>query len=171
MKAGDLYLETIQRSDDALRRAVEGLSTDELRNQPAGAGSNPIGWLVWHLTRTRDSFVTGMAGTPTIWEADGWGEKFGMQGEPPRFAPENVNTFDPKDFETLMGYFHSVAEKTAEVFKDLDESDLDRMIESTMPGRPPRSVGARLGIILDDNIQHIGQIAYLRGLIRGHGWF
>ena len=171
MNAGELYLETIQRSDAALRRAVEGLTVEELRNQPAGPGSNPIGWLLWHLTRTRDSFITGMSGAPTIWDAEGWGKKFGMEGEPPRLTPENIHTFDPKDFDTLVGYFDAVAEKTAEVIKGLNDSDMDRMIESTAPGRPPRSVGSRLGIILDDNIQHIGQIAYLRGLIRGHGWF
>lgn len=171
MKAVELYLETIGRSDAALLRAVEGMTIEELRDQPAGPGSNPVGWLVWHLTRTRDLFITAMTDTPTIWEADGWREKFDMQGDPPRFAPEDVDKFDPKSFETLVGYFGSVAKKTAAMIKDFDEDHLDQMIESTIPGRPPRSVGARLGIILDDNIQHIGQVAYLRGLIRGHGWF
>ena len=51
MNAAQLYLETIRRSDADLKRALEELSTQELRKQPAGPGRNPIGWLLWHLTR------------------------------------------------------------------------------------------------------------------------
>ncbi len=94
-----------------------------------------------------------------------------MEGEIPRFAPEDVHTFDPHDFETLMGYFDAVAAKTAEVIKGLTDQDLRRLVDSTTPGRPASTVGSRLGVILNDNIQHTGQVAYLRGLIRGHGWF
>jgi uncharacterized damage-inducible protein DinB len=171
MKAAELYLETIDRSDAALRRAVEDLSIEELRNQPAGPGSNPVGWLVWHMTRTRDSIVAGIAGSTTIWESDGWGGRFGMTGELPRFVPENVQTFDPKDFETLIGYFDAVAEKTKAVVEGMSEDDMARLVESTTPGRPAQPVASRLSVILNDNIQHTGQIAYLRGLIRGQGWF
>jgi hypothetical protein len=94
-----------------------------------------------------------------------------MQNEPTRFVPENVHTFDPQDFATLVGYFDAVAEHTSAVVKGLGDDDMERLVESTIPGRPAWPVGARLGVVLDDNIQHIGQVAYLRGLIRGHGWF
>ena len=171
MNAAELYLETIRRSDESLKRALDDLSIEELRNQPAGPGSNPIGWLVWHLTQTRDSIIAGVAGTPTVWERDGWGARFGIEGEQPRFVPDDVHTFDPKSFETLVGYFDSVVEDTSKTIGGLSEADLTRLVESTVPGRPPQSVGSRLGIVLNDNIQHIGQVAYLRGLIRGHGWF
>ena len=165
-----LYMETIERSDAVLRRAVENLSADELRNQLAGPGSNPVGWLVWHMTRTRDSIIASITGAATIWESDGWADRFGMTGEPPRFVPENVHTFDPKDFETLIGYFDAVAEKTKEAVEGLSEDDMARLVESTIPGRPAQPVASRLSVIMNDNIQHTGQIAYLRGLIRGHGW-
>lgn len=171
MNAAELYLETIKRSDESLKRALEELSVEELQNQPAGPGSNPIGWLVWHLTQTRDSIIAGVAGEPTIWERDGWGARFGMEGELPRFVPADVHTFDPKSFETLVGYFDAVAEHTAQVIGRLSEADAARLVESTIPGRPPQSVGSRLSAVLNDNIQHIGQVAYLRGLIRGQGWF
>jgi uncharacterized damage-inducible protein DinB len=165
-----LYMETIERSDAVLRRAVEDLSADELRNQPAGPRSNPVGWLVWHMTRTRDSIIASITGAATIWESDGWADRFGMAGEPPRFVPENVHTFDPKDFETLIGYFDAVAEKTKEAVEGMPEDDMERLVESTIPGRPAQPVASRLSVIMNDNIQHAGQIAYLRGLIRGHGW-
>ncbi len=171
MNAANLYLETIARSDGTLRRALEDLTVDELRSQPAGPGSNPIGWLVWHLTRTRDSIVSNFSGRPMVWESDGWSERFGMPGDVPRFLPENVHTFDPRDRETLVGYFSAVADRTAEIVRGLTDEDLERSAPPLRPGRPPMTVGARLVIVLNDNIQHIGQIAYVRGLVREQGWF
>lgn len=171
MGAVDVYLDAIKRADDNLRRAVEELTVEELRNQPAGSGSNPIGWLVWHMTRTRDTIVASVTGKQTIWDREGWGAKFGMGGQPPRFVPEDVHTFDPKSFETMMGYFEAVATQAGQDVGALTDEDMGRLVESTIPGRPAQPVSARLGVILNDNIQHVGQIAYLRGLIRGQGWF
>lgn len=170
MNAAQLYLETMERADGTLKRAVEGLTVEELRRQVSGPGSNPISWLVWHLTRTRDSIVANFTGSKTLWETE-WAAKFGMDSTPPQYKPENVHTFDPKDLDTLMGYHQAVAQHTAEAVKKLSEADLERMVPPTVPGRPPASVAARLGVILNDNIQHIGQVAYLRGLLREQGWF
>ncbi|MDA1036111.1 MAG: DinB family protein [Chloroflexi bacterium] len=171
MSAPELYLEAIRRADGDLKRSLNDLTTEELRHQPAGAGSNPIGWLVWHLTRTRDNIVSSIAGEKSVWDREGWAERFGMVGELPRFTPEDVQTFDPKDFATLVGYFDSVAEQTAKVVGGLTDADMTREVASTIAGRPAQPVLARLGVILNDNIQHTGQVAYLRGLIREHGWY
>jgi hypothetical protein len=171
MSTTDLYVAAIRRSDTDLRRALEDLSTDELQNQPAGQESNPIGWLVWHLTRTRDNISASIVGETSIWESGGWGARFGMAGELPMFAPADVHLFDPKDFATLVGYFDAVAEKSLAIIEGLTEADMDRVVESTIPGRPPQPTTQRLAVILNDNIQHVGQVAYLRGLIRGHGWY
>ena len=171
MSSADLYINAIGRSDADLKRALDSLTTEELRKQFAGAGSNPIGWLVWHLTRTRDNIVANISGEKSIWEVGGWGKRFGMDGELPRFAPDTVHLFDPKDFETLVGYFDAVAEQTGKVVAGLTEEDMERLIESNTPGRPAQAVSARLGVILNDNIQHIGQVAFLRGLIRDQGWY
>ncbi len=169
MNAAQLYLETIERADGTLKRALDGLTPDELRKQVAGPDSNPIGWLVWHLTRTRDSIINGFNGTPTLWEKE-WAQRFHMDVSPPRHEPQNVHTFDPRDLDTLLGYYSAVAKETAEIVESLTEKDLDTMVPPTQPGRPPASVASRLGVVLNDNIQHIGQVAYLRGLLRGQGW-
>ena len=171
MNAVDLYFNALDRADGILRRALEGMTVDELRAQPAGEGSNPIGWMVWHMTFVRDYITAGVTGEPYLWETDGWAERFGMEARPPRFTPENVDTFDPKDLETLIAYFEAVAEKTAAFVRGLTPEDLDRLLPPASPDRPPQSVGSRLGAILNDNIQHVGQIAYLRGVIREQGWF
>lgn len=169
MDSAQLYLETITRADETLKRALDGLTADDLRRQVAGPDSNPIGWLVWHLTRTRDTITANFSGTPTLWES-AWATRFEMDPSPPRFEPQNVHTFDPKDMDTLMGYYNAVAQHSAELVRKLTDEDLERMVQPTAPGRPPMSVSSRLSVILNDNIQHIGQVAYLRGLLREQGW-
>jgi hypothetical protein len=47
----------------------------------------------------------------------------------------------------------------------LTPADLDRIVDRDWD--PPVSLGVRLVSILDDDIQHAGQAAYLRGLISG----
>ena len=158
-------------ADGYLRRALEGLTYDELRLQPGGEGSNPTGWIVWHMTWVRDYITAGVTGEPPLWETDGWHERFGMEVRPPRFTPEDVHTFDPKSLETLIGYFEAVAGKTAAMVRSLTPEDLDRLVPPTLPDRPPQPVGSRLGAILNDNIQHVGQVAYFRGVLREQGWF
>ncbi|MEX2598135.1 MAG: DinB family protein [Dehalococcoidia bacterium] len=170
MNAIAFFAETLERADGTLTRALDGLTTEELRRQVAGPDSNPIGWLTWHLTRSRDTIMSSVCGVKSLWETE-WAGKFGMEANPPRYEPGNVHTFDPKDFDTIQGYFQAVAARTMELAKGLSESDLERMIESPMAGRPPASVAARLQTILNDNIQHMGQVAYLRGMLREQGWF
>ena len=170
MNAAELYLDAMGRADGTLRRALEDLSLDELRAQPAGAGSNPIGWLVWHLSRGRASLASGITGTDSVWETGGWAARFGMEGEVPRFVPEDVHTFDPKSPETLMGFFSEAAEKAYDAVRGLSDEDIEREVP-TRPGRPPAPISSRLALGLFENIQQIGQVAYLRGLIREQGWF
>lgn len=171
MSTTDLYAVAIRRSDTDLRRALDDLSTGELRHQPAGPGSNPIGWLVWHLTRTRDNISASIVGEATVWESAGWDVKFGLKDEFPQLTPADIHLFDPRDLATLLGYFEAVALKSLSIIEGLAEADMDRMVESTIPGRPAQPITSRLAVILNDNIQHVGQVAYLRGLIRGHGWY
>ena len=123
------------------------------------------------MSWVRDYITAGVTGEPPLWETDGWAERFGMETRPPRFTPEDVHTFDPRDLETLLGYFEAVAEKTAAIVRSLTPDDLDRLVPPTLPDRPPQSVGSRLGSILNDNIQHVGQVTYFRGVLREQGWF
>ena len=170
MNAAELYIDAMGRADGTLRKALDGLSLEEIRSQPAGAGSNPIGWLVWHLSRGRASIAAGITGTDSVWETGGWAARFGMEGEVPRFVPEDVHTFDPKSPETLMGFFSEAAEKAYGAVRGLSDEDIEREVP-TRPGRPPAPISSRLALGLFEDIQQIGQVAYLRGLIREQGWF
>jgi len=56
MKWQDLIIEAYGRVLQALERALEGLSPDDLTQQP-DPNCNSMGWLVWHLTRGQDAML------------------------------------------------------------------------------------------------------------------
>ena len=45
----------------------------------------------------------------------------------------------------------------------LDEDNLDRVVDTSWD--PPVTLGARLVSVVNDDTQHVGQAAYLRGLL------
>lgn len=45
-------------------------------------GSNPIGWLVWHLTRVGDMHVPELLETEQVWVEQDRGLRFGLVWEP-----------------------------------------------------------------------------------------
>jgi hypothetical protein len=47
----------------------------------------------------------------------------------------------------------------------LTDDDLDRIVDERWD--PPVSLGVRLVSVIDDDAQHAGQAAYLRGLLTG----
>jgi len=120
------------------------------------AGWHGLNFQTFNLAR--DYANTGMAAYVDLQERE--------------FAAEAVGyTATKHQHEVGTGYFDAVAEQTGKVVAGLTEEDMERLIESNTPGRPAQAVSARLGVILNDNIQHIGQVAFLRGLIRDQGWY
>ena len=172
MDASHFFLHTLSHAERALTRALGELTKEELVLQPAGPDTNPIGWLVWHLTRVQDTSGSALMGKEQAWVADGWHAKFGMDSDFKKFTNftlDEVRAFDPKDAETLLGYYQCVRGYTEEYVKQLTPKEMDREFEAP-PGRP-NTVGTRLAVALGDNIQHIGQIGYLMGTIKGPNWY
>ena len=64
-----------------LKKAVDGLKTEELRWQPT-LTSNFISWIVWHMARVEDRWVNRvLRGGVELWIKDGWHKRFGMSEE------------------------------------------------------------------------------------------
>jgi hypothetical protein len=94
--------------------------------------------------------------------------------------------FKAPNVETLLEYYRAVLEWSERYISSLSATDLDRELdkpawtaEKKRPvtgagvGRgyqPPPTVGVRLISILSEGLQHAGQVAYLRGLLKGRGW-
>ena len=170
--AAELAQEVFRRNEGILLRALEGLTADQLHRQ-VGPDSNPIGWLMWHLSRVQDNHFSAMEGKPHAWVSEGWDKKFGWTGEQldrgRGHTSGQVASFRAPDVETLVGYYKSVRAHSDALLDSLADADLDKQIPA-LEGSDTVALKTRLQMALVDCVQHSGQIAYLRGLIGGKGW-
>lgn len=172
MNAAAIIEDALGRVAEDLPRLLNGLSPDQLRQQPK-PDCNPIGWTVWHLARVHDAQVSNLAGEDQAWTALGWAERFGR--EPNKRdtgfgdTPEQVAAFDPVDVQTLIGYHDAVWERTRAYLATLSDADLDRVLNEPR-WNPMPTVGVRLVSTINDCTLHLGEAAYIRGLLEGKGW-
>ncbi|GLZ58618.1 DUF664 domain-containing protein [Micromonospora sp. NBRC 107095] len=166
MNVSDLLTEAYDRLPDLVRAAVEGLSPEHLLHQPA-PGANSIGWLVWHLTRVQDHHVAEVLDTDQIWVSGDWAGRFGLDADPDNtgygHSPAQVATVRPESAQALVDYYEAVAARTGDFLAGLAPADLDRVVDEAWD--PPVTLGVRLVSVAEDDLQHVGQAAYLRGLI------
>jgi hypothetical protein len=152
---------------DDLRKVVDGLAPEELRWQPALA-SNFISWIVWHMARVEDRWVNRvLRGDSELWIKQGWHEKFGMSQEAHGYGDTEVQVRAMPDvaMADILAYFDTVRESTL--------THLEQMTAAEMGAtyRHPRRTGITgawiWGHLLIEEGQHLGQVGYIRGLIRG----
>jgi hypothetical protein len=147
--------------------AVDGL--DELAlNLRVDTEANSIAWLVWHLTRVQDDHVADLAGAEQAYTADGWADRFGFDLDPASIGyghtPAQVAAVHVADPSLLTGYYDAVHERTLSYLRTLTDDDLDEVIDDRWD--PPVTRGVRLVSVVDDDIQHAGQAAFVAGIAR-----
>jgi hypothetical protein len=166
MTSSDVLVDAFERIRDAVHPAVNALSLEELAFRP-DPESNSIAWLAWHLTRVQDDRVAGLTGREPVWTANGWFDRFGLPLDPSDTGfghdPATVAVVIA-DASSLLGYFEDVHSRTLEVLGSLTESDLARVLDATWD--PPETVSSRLVAVVVDDLQHVGQAAYVRGIVQ-----
>jgi hypothetical protein len=85
------------------------------------------------------------------------------------YTPEDVAAFRVPAGQLLLDYHESVLERSKNYVASLTPEAFDRELNEPQ-WQPLPTVGVRLVSVLSDNLQHAGQVAYLRGLIQGKGW-
>lgn len=162
-----MLVEAFDRLPDLVRSAVDGLTAEELHWVPA-QGANSVGWLVWHLTRIQDDHVADLMGEQQLWVRDGWARRFGLDPDSGDtgygHSAAQVDRVRPESAETLVAYFDAVAARTGDFLRGLSAKDLDRVVDEGWD--PPVTLGVRLVSVLNDDDQHVGQAAYVRGLLK-----
>jgi uncharacterized damage-inducible protein DinB len=167
VNAGDVLTDAFGRLPGLVRGAVRDLTPEQLRWTPA-AGANPIGWLVWHLTRIHDDHVADVLGAEQVYVTGGWAPRFGR--EPGDLATgyghsvAEVATVRPESWRALVDYHAAVHGRTAAFLARVADADLDRVVDEAWD--PPVTLGVRLVSVVNDAAQHAGQAAYVRGLLR-----
>ncbi|GAA4855388.1 DUF664 domain-containing protein [Actinomycetospora corticicola] len=153
------------RSD--VHRAVEGLDERAL-NLRLDGDANPVGWLVWHLTRVQDDHIADLAGVQQAYTSQGWAESFGFDLDPASIGyghtTEQVAAVHVTDPALLVGYYDAVHDRTVDYLRTLSDEDLDTVIDDAWD--PPVTRGVRIISVLDDDIQHAGQAAFVAGIAR-----
>jgi hypothetical protein len=162
----DSLTEAYSRLPDLVRRASDGLTAEQLAWAPA-PGANTIGWLIWHLTRIQDHHVAEAIGTGQIWVSGSWAADLGMTADPDNtgyaHGRSEVAAVRPPSAASLVGYYDAVSARTLDVIAGLSADDLDRIVDENWD--PPVTMRVRLISVLSDDLQHVGQAAYVRGLL------
>ncbi len=153
-----------------LEKALDGLSPVELAWRPAPS-SNNISWLAWHMARVEDRWVNAYLKQSTeVWIEDGWHERFGMSAEDHggRQTAEQAVSTPALPMDGLLDYYKAVRAATLEHLDTLSEADLGKRYRHR-DRDPGPTVSWVLAHLLIEEAQHLGQAAYIRGMLRGLG--
>jgi hypothetical protein len=165
MNTSELLTDAFGRVLEEVHGAVDGLGDDALSTRPDGVG-NSIAWLIWHLTRIQDDHLADAGGYAQVYVGDGWHERLGLPFDPADtgYGHSSADVAAVRlSAEQLTGYYEAVHARTLEYVKGLTDDELDRIVDRRW--NPPVSLGVRLISVISDDLQHVGQAAYVRGLI------
>ena len=150
---------------DELKQKLDGLTEAESRWQ-ASLDSNSIQWLVWHMARVEDSWINKIAGGESVWDTGVWAAKTGITYDNSGYgqSADDVRAMPDVNMSDLVQYYDSVRSAAFKVIDATNDEDMDN--EFT---RGSRSVTWSwiLGHVIVEESQHLGQVAFVRGLIRG----
>ncbi|AYY12301.1 DUF664 domain-containing protein [Actinobacteria bacterium YIM 96077] len=165
MHSADLLIDAFGRVQETVHGAVSGLSDDELAER-LDPQANSIAWLVWHLTRVQDDHVSDVAGEEQAWTAEGWVQRFGLPFDPAvtgfGHGSDDVAAVRASA-DLLTGYYDAVHARTLRYLGGVTDADLDRIVDESWT--PAVSLGVRLVSVADEDAQHAGQAAFIRGIL------
>ena len=166
MMLGELLVDAFDRIREGAQDAVAGLTPDQLAERPSDR-ANSIGWLVWHLVRVQDDHLAAVADREQVWTAQGWHERFGLPFDADDtgygHTSEQVAQVRGLEADDLVGYLEAVHAVTVDFVGPLTPEDLGRVVDERWD--PPVTLGVRLVSVVNDDQQHVGQAAFIRGLL------
>lgn len=167
MNISQLLEDGFGRVVESVERTLDGLDETQLTHRPTD-DANSIAWLVWHLARVQDDHLAGAFDVEQVYTTQGFAQQLGAC-----FAHEPSDTGYGHDAaqvaavrapaELLLEYLKAVHAQTVALVAEVSESDLERVVDEQWD--PPVTLGVRLVSVLDDDLEHAGQAAYLRGIL------
>ena len=164
MATADILVDAYGRIREEVAAVLDGVATETLVWRP-DPEANTIAWLIWHLTRVQDDHLAAALGREQVWMEQGWVERFGLpfpaEATGYGHSPEEVAQVRV-DAGLLGAYHEAVAGRSVEVLGKLTDGDLERVVDERWD--PPVTLAVRLVSVIADDLQHVGQAAYVRGL-------
>ena len=159
-----LLTDAFDRIKDTAHATLDGLDPAALTYRP-DADANTIAWLIWHLARVQDDHIAGLAGAEQVWTAAGFDTRFDLP-----FPASAIGYGQSSDdvaavrsgSDELLEYLDAVHAKSVSYVETLTAEDLDRVIDEDWD--PPVTLAVRMISMVSDDLQHVGQAAYVRGL-------
>jgi Protein of unknown function (DUF664) len=165
MTSAEVLADAFGRIGEAVRGVVRELTPEQLGAR-LDADANTIAWLVWHLTRIQDDHVADAAGVEQVWTSGGWVARFGLPFEPSETGyghrARDVAAVQVAGAD-LVGYHDAVHAQTTGYVERLTDGDLDRVVDDSWD--PPVTLGVRLVSVIADDLEHVGQAAFIRGVL------
>jgi hypothetical protein len=166
MDSAQLLADAFDRVHGIVHRALEGLTRQDVAYRP-DPEANSIAWLVWHLTRVQDGYVSQLVDDEQVWTAQDWAGTFDLPFDVSASgygqSADEVGSVQTSA-DLLLGYFDAVHVRTVAYLATLTDSDLDAVVDASYD--PPVTLGVRVISFLSDCLQHAGQAAYVRGLLQ-----
>ena len=164
MTSADILADAFGRVQETVHEAVQGLTSSQLATR-LDRDANSIAWLIWHLSRVQDDHVADAFGVPQVWTE--YGKRFELPLDPYDTGyghrPEQVAQVRVPAGDLLTGYYDAVHEQTVRLVSGITDPDLDRIVDEGWD--PPVTLGVRLVSVIDDCAQHVGQAAFIRGIL------
>jgi hypothetical protein len=108
-----------------------------------------------------------------VWSAQGWAKRLGLPSEVMDHGYGHTSTQVAAVAAACaasgqLGEYHEATyTQTVELVSAISDADLDRVVDTRWT--PPVTLGVRLVSVLDDDMQHVGQAAYVRGIVLRKG--
>ncbi|HLS15533.1 MAG TPA: DinB family protein [Beutenbergiaceae bacterium] len=164
--AAALLTDGFGRVRESVHAVVSQLTPAEL-DEHLEPGTNTVAWLIWHLTRVQDDHLAEFTGQGQRWQAEGWHRTFDLPLDAADtgfgHSPEQAAQVGNIAAEHLSAYHDAVHQATTTFLGGLSDDDLDQVVDSSWD--PPVTLGVRLVSVLDDDTQHVGQAAFVAGVL------
>lgn len=159
------HVERVRELYAAARADLDPVTAHQRPAVPGGYEGNPVVWLLWHTARVQDDHVAGLAGTDQAWAE--WEARFDLPLDSGDIgyghSSEQVDSVRVDDLDLLVDYQRAVHDLTLDYLARVDADELDRVVDERWD--PPVTAGVRLVSVIGDCLQHLGQAAYVKGLL------
>lgn len=172
MSPTDAFIDLFDRMPELVRDTLAGLDEAQLTRR-IDPDANTIDWLVWHLARVEDDHISRAAaaiGREEFAAQTYTSERFAGRMDLP-FPSEAIGygmtTADVAQIKApaalLADYYDAVHLKTRAFLATLTDDDWGRVVDESWD--PPVTLLVRVASVVNDITQHIGQAAFVRGII------